>query len=86
MPYSKRRRIAKSIESMPKQVRHVPGAVYTTSQLSAMLAPVFERQNELYGLRNRIIHDYDGVSFILLWDIVQMDLHDLKKQIHELLP
>lgn len=31
----------------------------------------------LYGLRNRIVHDYDGVNFNLVWDIVQNDLPKL---------
>lgn len=31
----------------------------------------------LYGLRNRIIHDYDGVNFNLVWDIIQDDIPKL---------
>lgn len=31
----------------------------------------------LYGLRNRIVHDYDGVNFVLVWDIIKDDLPDL---------
>ena len=25
---------------------------------------------KLYGLRNRIIHDYEGVNFSLIWEII----------------
>lgn len=33
----------------------------------------------LYGLRNRIVHDYDGVNLALIWQIVSEDLPDLKR-------
>lgn len=28
----------------------------------------------LYGLRNRIVHDYEGVNLQLIWEIIQDDL------------
>lgn len=31
----------------------------------------------LYGLRNRIVHDYEGVKFHLIWDIIKEDLPEL---------
>ena len=41
--------------------------------------------NALYGLRNRIVHDYEGVNLNLIWDIIHDDLPglivDLKKLI-----
>lgn len=39
---------------------------------------------EMYGLRNRIIHDYEGVNLILIWEIIKEDipaLSDMLKQI-----
>ena len=36
---------------------------------------------KLYGLRNRIIHDYEGVNFLLIWSIIKDDLPKLKEQI-----
>ena len=35
--------------------------------------------HHLYGLRNRIVHDYDGVNLALIWQIVSEDLPDLKR-------
>jgi len=32
---------------------------------------------ELYGLRNRIVHDYEGINFVLVWDVIKLDLPDL---------
>jgi len=30
--------------------------------------------HSLYGLRNRIVHDYEGVNHDLIWDIIHDDL------------
>lgn len=31
----------------------------------------------LYGLRNRIVHDYEGVNLQLIWEIIEGDLPEL---------
>ena len=38
----------------------------------------------MYGLRNKIVHDYDGVNLVLIWDIVKEDLPELYKKLNEL--
>ncbi|MCL2343229.1 MAG: DUF86 domain-containing protein [Firmicutes bacterium] len=38
----------------------------------------------LYALRNRIVHDYEGVNLTLVWDIVHDDLPGLVIQLKEL--
>ena len=40
--------------------------------------------NELYGLRNRIIHDYDGVNLRLVWEIISDDLPELLDQLQQI--
>lgn len=32
----------------------------------------------LYGLRNRIVHDYEGVNLHLIWEIIDGDLVPLR--------
>ena len=32
----------------------------------------------LYGLRNRIVHDYEGVNLTLIWEIITGDLPPLR--------
>ena len=34
---------------------------------------------EMYGLRNRIVHDYEGVNLMLVWEIISEDLPKLEK-------
>lgn len=32
---------------------------------------------EIYGLRNRIVHDYEGINLNLIWEIIDGDLPNL---------
>ena len=36
---------------------------------------------QIYGMRNRVSHGYFSVSTHMIWDSVQVDLPDLRKQI-----
>jgi uncharacterized protein with HEPN domain len=36
---------------------------------------------EIYNLRNRIVHDYEGINFLLIWQIIKDDLPQLKNQL-----
>lgn len=40
--------------------------------------------SEMYGLRNRIVHDYDGVNMLLVWEIISGDLPELREALSEL--
>lgn len=35
------------------------------------------------GLRNRIVHDYFGIDYEIVWDIIQNDLENLVEQIQD---
>ena len=39
---------------------------------------------EMYGLRNRIVHDYEGVNLRLVWEIIQEDLPELEQMLRKL--
>ncbi|HHU75866.1 MAG TPA: DUF86 domain-containing protein [Firmicutes bacterium] len=36
------------------------------------------------GLRNRIVHDYEGINLNLIWEIIDMDIKKLKEQLSEI--
>ena len=38
----------------------------------------------MYGLRNKIVHDYEGVNLVLIWDLVKEDLPTLNAQLEDL--
>lgn len=40
---------------------------------------------EIYGLRNRIVHDYDGVNLRLVWQIISEDIPSLYASLQEIL-
>lgn len=37
--------------------------------------------NQIYGLRNRIVHGYEGVNFSIVWDTIKEDLPKLIREI-----
>ena len=40
--------------------------------------------SQIYGLRNRIVHDYEGVNFRLVWEIICNDLRVLREMLKKL--
>lgn len=36
---------------------------------------------EIRGMRNRIIHDYFGIDYIIVWEVITADLPDFKNKI-----
>ena len=38
----------------------------------------------IYGLRNRIIHDYEGINLKLIWEIIHDDLPELLQKLQNL--
>ncbi len=72
----------------------VEACVFNLSQIGELVSKTdkaFENEHSdipwrmLYGLRNRIVHDYEGVNFVLIWDIIKNDLPELKIQLVDLL-
>ncbi len=39
--------------------------------------------NQLYGLRNRIVHAYFGVDMSMIWTVITEDLIPLKKELEK---
>ena len=40
---------------------------------------------QIYGLRNRIVHGYSGVNMRMVWDTVACDIPDLHRELKALL-
>lgn len=38
---------------------------------------------QLYGMRNRIVHGYEGVEMNIVWDTIAYDLPSLKEEIEK---
>ena len=44
-----------------------------------------DRWRKIIAFRNRLIHGYWSVDLLLLWDVIQHDLPDLKREVTRLL-
>ncbi len=40
--------------------------------------------HEMYGLRNRIVHDYEGVNLKLVWEIISEDIPELRDSLRNI--
>ena len=40
--------------------------------------------NLISGLRHRLVHDYDGTNWEMIWDIIQIEIPELIRQIENL--
>lgn len=76
----------KSFEEFVEDTMCIEACVFNISQigeLSHRLEIEFVKEhteiawNQLYGLRNRIVHDYEGVNLHLIWEIVNEDIPEL---------
>lgn len=72
----------------------VEACVFNLSQMGELVSKMdkdFENQHpevswrQLYGLRNRIVHDYEGVNLQLVWQIIEEDLPEMKNRLQEIL-
>ncbi|MGP1574918.1 HepT-like ribonuclease domain-containing protein [Selenomonas sp.] len=59
-------------------------------ELTAKLNDNFKKQYpqvpwaQIYGLRNRIVHDYEGVNLRLIWEIISEDMPDLQRTLNDI--
>jgi len=74
--------------------RLVEACVFNLSQMGELANRVDEAYAKkhaelpwraLYGLRNRIVHDYEGVNLQLVWQIISEDLPELQKEFEKLI-
>ena len=80
-------------EEFAKNDMLTEACIFNISQLGELtrkLDDEFEDNNpqipwrQLYGLRNRIVHDYEGVNLKLVWEIIESDISSLKEQLIKL--
>lgn len=83
-----------SYESFSRDTKLVEACVFNLSQIGELchaLDDDFAAAHpdvpwpEMYGLRNRIVHDYEGVNLTLVWEIISGDVPQLKKQLQDLM-
>ena len=82
-----------SYEDFVKNEMVVEACVFNLSQIGELankLENTFRQEHkhiawkQIYGLRNRIVHDYEGVNLRLVWEIIESDLPDLRDKLKSL--
>jgi len=82
-----------SYEDFIKNDMVVEACVFNLSQIGELankLNDAYRKEHEniawkqIYGLRNRIVHDYEGVNLKLVWEIIESDLPDLRDELNKL--
>lgn len=80
-------------DTFTADVKLVEACVFNLSQLGELCRVVDDAfaaahpeipWREMYGLRNRIVHDYEGVNLRLVWEIISEDIPALKDTLEKL--
>lgn len=69
--------VVRNLEIIGEAVRNIPPEFRTEHDDIAW--------SQMAGFRDRLIHQYFGVNWTILWDVVQEKLPTLKRQVEELL-
>ena len=79
-----------TFEEFSDDEKTIDATVFNISQIGELVKNISKDTMEKYsniewnmikGLRNRIVHDYDGISLKSIWFILQKDIIELKKEI-----
>lgn len=83
-----------SHEAFRNDRKTINACVFNLSQIGELAGKVSEDLQDKYSniewrgikaLRNRIVHDYDGVNLNMVWEFLTIELNELQKQLEEIL-
>ena len=72
----------------------VDATVFALSQIGELVKNISKETMQQYAniewiviknLRNKIVHDYEGINLNLIWDIIQNDVTELKINLQKIL-
>lgn len=72
-----KRAVVRSLEIIGEATKKIPADIkvkWSTIQWKNMA-----------GMRDRLIHDYMGVNYTIVWDVIKNKIPDMQKQISEFL-
>lgn len=81
-------------EEFTKDRKTINACVFDLSQIGELAGKVSEELQEEYNniewrgikaLRNRIVHDYDGVNLNMVWGFLITELNNLGEQLTEII-
>ena len=83
-----------NFEKFCKDEKTVDATIFAISQIGELVKNISKETmnkynniewNMMKGLRNRIVHDYEGISLKSIWYVVENDLIELKENIQKIL-
>ncbi len=83
-----------SYEKFSNDRKTINASVFNLSQIGELAGKVSEELQEKYSniewrgikaLRNRIVHDYDGVNLNMVWNFLTTELDDLEEKLNEII-
>ena len=83
-----------SFESFSRNEEKVDATVFAISQIGELVKNITKETMERYNniewiiiknLRNKIVHDYEGINLNLIWDIITDDIIQLKMDLEKIL-
>lgn len=81
-----------SHEEFKNDRKTINACVFNLSQIGELAGKISEELQNKYidiewrgirALRNRIVHDYDGVNLNMVWGFLTTELNDLEEQLKE---
>ena len=83
-----------SFDSFSDNEEKVDATIFAISQIGELVKNISKETMDKYSniewiiiknLRNKIVHDYDGIKLEFIWDIITIDLPVLKNSLQEIL-
>ena len=83
-----------NFESFSNNEEKVDATIFAISQIGELVKNINKETMEKYpniewiiikNLRNKIVHDYEGINLNLIWDIVTKDIVELREDLEEIL-
>lgn len=83
-----------SHEEFRNDRKTINACVFNLSQIGELAGKMSEELQEEYSsiewrgikaLRNRIVHDYDGVNLNMVWEFLTTELNELEEQLKEMI-
>ena len=83
-----------NFESFSNNEEKVDATIFAIIQIGELVKNINKETMEKYpniewiiikNLRNKIVHDYEGINLNLIWDIVTKDIVELREDLEEIL-
>jgi uncharacterized protein with HEPN domain len=83
-----------NFETFSEDEKTVDATIFALSQIGELVKNIAQETITAYpdiewrmisGLRNRIVHDYEGINLTLIWYIIEHDIVQLKNELNKIL-